>query len=151
MTVHAGAREEAACAMEKYLNRIDDNYALNKALADGQKKDTACYELYVALVDTLYSIWHRHSNVGPSDLTAAQQRMFRRWIIFLRSSEEWPVASRFESFWRFRLCGELTDLVREAFGASLRLGNEYWPYESSDEWRRLEESSVSRGRKPERD
>jgi hypothetical protein len=149
VTVDMYAREEVALAMDNYLDCTIDNFALNKALLMGEKRDTACYELYLALVDTLYSIWYRHKNAGDAELTATQQGMFRRWIILLRSSEEWPLPSRFGALWPRRFCGELFgDLfafVRSSFGSSSPLDNEYWPYESAGDWYKFERRLRFRG------
>lgn len=139
MTVNVQTRATAAHAINQYLNREIDNDGLDSALLEAASKDTACYELRRALVDTLYSLWDCHKNEGDYELTARQQRMFQRWVVFLRSREEWPVSSRFNWSSGLRLLAGLYDCLLAFVSGTSPLTNEYWPYETSADWQKLEQ------------
>ena len=138
MAVDMQARADAARALEGYMNCEIDNDALDDILLVGAKTDTACYELRWAMIDTLYCLTYRHKNEGKCELTARHQRMFRRWTLFLRTTDEWPIPSRFGSSRIWRLVMGVTRCLRDFITGTSPFSNEYWPFKASDDWRRFE-------------
>lgn len=136
MVVDEAARLSVANALEDYVEGRIGSRALNAVLVLGEKRDTACYELYFALVDDFYSIWEDHANSGKMALSARQRRMVGRWVCLLKSREEWPLPSRFGKPWLAKLISELWQLALEAACRRSPLDNEFWPYDTKDEWQR---------------
>lgn len=134
MAVDIHSRAILAEALEAYLNCRTDSYALHTTFLDAEKNDTACYELYVAMVGIFYEFDCCHQNAGNKVLAPRAYAMVSRWIRFLRSQEEWPLPSRFGASWLRRELGEAYDSLRHKTVSD----KEYWPFETADDWRRFE-------------
>lgn len=137
MTIDNAARESLSRAFEQYLDGSIDSVELHQVLVRTSRRDTACYEFYLVMVDALYSLSYRHKNMHDAELTPRQQQMLQRWIGFLRTLEEWPATSTFHLFWPWRICAEVFRALREFAGSKSRLENEYWPFASGVAWSRF--------------
>jgi hypothetical protein len=138
MVVDVHARTKVAQGLERYVKCEIDNDSLAVLLLEGEKTDTACYELRFAIVDILYSIWDTHKNEGKWELSDTARRMIQRWVRFLGTQEEWPLPSRKNWNCVPRFFGEVLRLLTEFASRKSPLSNEYWPFKSLEDWRRFE-------------
>lgn len=134
MAIHKEQRRAVAQAFLDYIKCNIDNFALDDILAEGAKRDTACYEFLKVMPD-IYSDARRHKNEPPNQLSAKGVETFERWIAFLESENEWPLQSDFGRPWIIKCIDNLRDIVGTVLWSRSPLANEYWPFQSKDEWR----------------
>jgi hypothetical protein len=143
-------RDRIADAIERYLSCEIDNFQLDDILL--AVKDRAAYEI-AREVWFFYDGVKKHKNEKRRKITEQGEALFRRWIQFLRSDREWPIQepdARIKWYHRSRWktvaqpVGCLVGLILLPWGLFevIVLGrprprftdNEYWPFQSSDEW-----------------
>lgn len=137
--IDATAREEVARAIEDYLSARINNDEMERRFRHAARKDRACFGTVQGML-CFSSEFKKHFNNGIHQLADGHSAMIRRWVLFLRSSKEWPepVPDPPRSF------GSKV----KAFLARLRepdvppfAKNEYWPFASIEDWKQFESTS----------
>ena len=146
-------RDRIANAIEGYLRCEIDNFQLDDILDTA--KDRAAFEI-AREVWFFYSDCKKHRNEKSHKMTEPSEALFARWIQFLRSDHEWPIREpdpRKKWYSGARWHGATTPIgcilgllmLPWALFEVILLGfpkprfnkNEYWPFQSREEWTAL--------------
>ena len=132
-------RDKMADAIESFIDAKIDNLEFGEIICECHRDtfEDRCKEMNEEL-DSFYGDGSRYRNVGRERFEPQLESILRRWVTLLRSNVEWPCDPKKQKeswLWSFlhRLFfGEKIRMVREDGTA-----NEWWPFESKEEWERL--------------
>jgi hypothetical protein len=158
MSVDTEDRNKVADAIERYLAREIDNFELDDILFTAE--DRAAFEV-ACEVWFCYDDIRRHKNEGRHKILPPGETRLRRWVSLLRSDQPWPrdepdSRDRWYSGRRWRGimapigCVFALLMLPIFLFEAVVLGrprprsakNEYWPFESSEDWKRFASSPV---------
>jgi len=144
------ARDGVAVAIEAYLSGEINNDEMERRFSACSMNDRACFRTVGGML-WFSSEFKKHFNGGVYRLADRHSAMIQRWVLLLRSREEWPEP----------LADPPRGLVRRISSILARFRqpdlppfaeNEFWPFASMEQWQKLvrsgqlqADSSHSRG------
>ena len=156
MSIDKANRSRIADAIERYIRCEIDNFELDDLLQ--QAEDRAAFEIS-SQVWYFYCDVKRHKNEARHKLTAEADALLKRWMLFLRSDHEWPIDEPDRRTGWHKSKGVLKPLgclfqlilLPIMLFQIIALGhprprftkNEYWPFESSEDWKRFSSATGS--------
>jgi hypothetical protein len=136
------SRDALATAIEDYLLRQIDNGNLERRMFALRTSDSACLE--IARQMTFFSSeYRRHMNDGSAQISVHDSTIIERWLAFLRSEMEWPIAKEVCSPMVQRLYRWIAVLFARQPNVPQFRVNEYWPLRCREEWIILLDGAVT--------
>ncbi len=153
MSIYRADRNNVADAIEAYLRCEIDNFELDDILS--AVEDRAAYEIAQEIWFFYDDItWHK--NEKSHKVTEAGEARLQRWVQFLRSDYSWPIdepdsRKRWYSGHRWKgltkpigcilglimLPWALFEVIVLRYPRPRSANNEYWPFQSPEDWARL--------------
>jgi len=125
--VDAKYRLEMADAIDSYLHDAIDNHELDDVLNNRSTNDLACTEI-AAEMSRFIDDFKKHY-YSDAKLASDYKRGVERWVVFLRTSNEWPLPA----CPRENVLKVLLSIFRRRESTPFTR-NPFWPYANEFDW-----------------
>jgi hypothetical protein len=131
--IDRSARDTLISMIQRYLSGEISNEEYEHLLFRGRTKDAACIELGDAMLH-FSSDFKRHFNAGDFEIPDVYLSRIKRWLAFLRSNTEWPIAIGMSERQRFPM--NWLEWFKALFRRNVPdfVSNEFWPFKSECDW-----------------